>query len=199
MKKMQGKAPSLLPLVPMAITTCWPLLVAVVTMVFMLLGCPSTPVSPTPDADASAVDGGHYDCASWCANATSMMCASAVPSEHGATCLDVCTNVQSGPAPFDLACRSTATSCAMADGCENNEQSKLLDRVVMDSGMKALPAPTCAEWCKHASVLHCAAALPTPKGSSCIEVCRNVQTGPLRWNLVCKIQATSCVLADKCQ
>lgn len=93
-------------------------------------GCPSTPVPnppPGPDADAApdipdipgdADAASNATCSSWCKHAAALKCPSAAPTKAGATCVEVCTNVQSGPVKFNLRCRSTAKTCALADSCE---------------------------------------------------------------------------------
>lgn len=60
--------------------------------------------------------------------------------------------------------------------------------------------PTCADACQRLDQLGCDAAKPTPRGHSCLEVCRNVQeSGIVTWDLRCLVSATSCTVADRCQ
>lgn len=89
------------------------------SLVAMLAGCPKDAVLPTPDADSGDADAAvAATCSNWCKHATSMTCAASAPTKAGASCVDVCTNVQTGSAPFNLRCRVSATSCAAADACE---------------------------------------------------------------------------------
>lgn len=161
-------------------------------IVAFFVACTPTPVNPTPDADASAIDAsptpfGTYDCESWCYHATVLSCSAAATTEHGATCIEVCKNTLDGPVPFNVQCRTLASSCAQADLCEND----LLQA-------KVAPA-TCAAWCAHAQALKCPAAQRTPKGAPCTDVCNNVMTGPARFNLRCRVSARTCALADGCE
>lgn len=60
--------------------------------------------------------------------------------------------------------------------------------------------PTCATACARAAELGCPHAKPTPKGATCVEVCKNVQSsGFLRWDLRCRSIAASCAAADECE
>lgn len=168
----------------------------------MLLGCPNTPVNPTPDADASgidaAIDSGSsatFDCASWCAHASDMKCQAAIPTEHGASCVDVCKNTLDGPMPFAVQCRSLASSCAAADECENGPSLARRRRPPMADASIV----TCADWCTHAADMKCPEARATPKGALCIEVCNNVQSGPAPFNLKCRTAAKTCAAADSCE
>lgn len=68
---------------------------------------------------------------------------------------------------------------------------------VEDLDADVAPA-TCSNWCKRASVLNCSAARPTRGGATCVDVCNNVQTGPVKWNLRCRISAKTCAAADVC-
>ena len=72
---------------------------------------PPPPPDPTPYPDAS--------CASWCTHAAALHCDAAKTTPHGATCEDVCSNVQkSGVVAWDLKCRTSAKTCESADLCE---------------------------------------------------------------------------------
>ena len=74
---------------------------------------------------ALAPDGGIGDaarpstCAGWCSNAAALRCPSGKPTPLGATCVQVCTNVQTGPAKWNLKCRAAAKTCKAADACEH--------------------------------------------------------------------------------
>jgi hypothetical protein len=57
-------------------------------------------------------------CSAWCARATTLKCPAAKPTPGGASCVDVCTNANSGPAKWNLKCRVAAKTCAAADACE---------------------------------------------------------------------------------
>lgn len=155
----------------------------------LLVGCPPAPVPPTPSSDAGAVDAaGVHDCEAWCAHAADLKCPAALPTEHGASCVDVCVNMQASPVSFDLKCRTLAPSCAAADECE------------ADKPFAEHAAPsTCALWCAHALGLGCPAGRKTPAGSPCVDVCNNVMSGPAKFNLKCRIAAKTCAAADACE
>lgn len=73
---------------------------------FFFTGC------PTPQPSSAT-------CATVCANMVKLSCPSAKPTAKGATCEQVCNNVQnSGAIKWDLTCRSKALTCAAADLCE---------------------------------------------------------------------------------
>ncbi len=79
-------------------------------------GCPPAPPPVTPDAsDAAAAPG---TCAAVCQNGRRLGCPFAQPTPQGASCEEVCSNVQgTGIATWDLGCRSAASSCAAIDAC----------------------------------------------------------------------------------
>lgn len=85
--------------------------------------CPPVPVPPpSPDPDASIDDpdaAASSTCAAWCKHAAALHCDAAKPTRAGASCADVCVNVQTGPAKLNLRCRIAAKTCAAADVCEN--------------------------------------------------------------------------------
>ncbi len=92
-----------------------------------LFACPPAPVPPpNPDADSGAdalapdpeLDASAATCATWCTHATKLGCPAGLPTPKGAPCTDVCANMQSGPAPLKLKCRTGAKTCALADACE---------------------------------------------------------------------------------
>lgn len=58
-------------------------------------------------------------CETACDRARVLNCAYAHPTAAGASCVEVCENVQtSGFLKWDLGCRSVAASCAAIDACE---------------------------------------------------------------------------------
>ena len=60
------------------------------------------------------------------------------------------------------------------------------------------PGPTCADLCAHYVALNCPAGQPTPTGIPCQTICENVQDGPQKMDLVCRVAATTCDAADAC-
>lgn len=100
-------------------------LLAFMTIALSLTACPKEPVPPTPGTDAGpepdTPDASLLTCADWCKHAEELHCAAAKDTPAGAHCVDVCTNFQSGPAPFDLRCRVGAKTCTAADNCENKK------------------------------------------------------------------------------
>lgn len=74
--------------------------------------CSAVPApSPKPEPKAT--------CADVCARGVGLGCAFALPTEGGATCVEVCNNVQSsGIIEWDLECRASAASCEAVDLCE---------------------------------------------------------------------------------
>lgn len=138
-----------------------------------------------------------------------MRCPAALPTASGASCADVCANTLDGPAPFKVACRSVAPSCVAADACEDaatvsSETTLVLVGKTPEAGpaasaRQAAASPSCATWCAHAKALGCPASLPTLKGASCVEVCSNVQKGPVPWDLRCRAEAKTCATADACE
>lgn len=93
-----------------------------------LAGCPKpspTPVPPVPPMpNPYVVDAGEpptveYTCADMCSHLFDLKCPGAEPTASGATCLEVCQNVQSsGVVAFNLRCRVNARTCAAADACK---------------------------------------------------------------------------------
>lgn len=66
------------------------------------------------------------------------------------------------------------------------------------------PAPpgtaTCAAYCEVGDRLGCSYAQPTPQGTSCIQVCRDVQeSGITTLNLDCAVTQTDCASIDRCE
>lgn len=59
---------------------------------------------------------------------------------------------------------------------------------------------TCAQWCQHATALHCEAAKPTTLGASCEDVCNHFAASNIAtWNLKCRVAAKTCNAADNCE
>jgi hypothetical protein len=82
-------------------------------MFFLGEGCPHPAPPPVPPTPVIA------SCATVCAHETDLGCPAARSTPNGATCEDVCRNVQtSGIITWDLACRSTAPTCSAIDACE---------------------------------------------------------------------------------
>ena len=76
-------------------------------------GCPPTP-TPSPDAAA------HYSCVTVCQRGTEMGCRWADATPAGTDCYSVCANAMTfarSGIGWDLACRSTAQTCAAVDKC----------------------------------------------------------------------------------
>lgn len=70
---------------------------------------PAPPPKPLP---------GEFTCADACENLRRLGCASAAPTPHGATCVEVCENASASPAPLPVACIVRADSCPQAEACE---------------------------------------------------------------------------------
>lgn len=96
-----------------------------------IAGCPKpspTPIPPTPpynppnpySSDSAVPDPARqYTCADVCKHGFDLNCPWAQPTPNGATCLDVCNNIQtSGVITWNLACKSTQPSCAAIDACK---------------------------------------------------------------------------------
>jgi hypothetical protein len=79
-------------------------------------GCPPPAPPVTPDAKDAATPG---TCGGVCANGRRLGCAFAQNTPQGASCEDVCNNLErSGVTSWDLSCRSVARSCAEVDQCQ---------------------------------------------------------------------------------
>lgn len=80
--------------------------------VVLLLGCGEIKPIPTPPA-------GPYSCETACERGADLGCAYAAPTPAGASCGEVCRNVQSsGFLRWDLECRTLAPSCEAVDNCD---------------------------------------------------------------------------------
>lgn len=73
---------------------------------------------PPPNTPVPGLDG-PATCADVCANGNELGCPFAQKTPAGATCETVCANNQAaGIAPWNLGCRTSATSCAAIDACQ---------------------------------------------------------------------------------
>lgn len=99
---------------------------AIVSAAFLFVtACPG-PVAPTPSTDAghdaAEDDARAATCANWCKHATALRCEAAKPTPKGVSCTVVCINLQdSGVVVWNLRCRISASTCALADECENGK------------------------------------------------------------------------------
>lgn len=83
--------------------------VAGAVLLMALAGCRPPPPTPLPGAT----------CADMCRHLAELRCPGAGQTPEGSTCVEVCTSIlETGLVTFDLACRSSAASCAAADRCE---------------------------------------------------------------------------------
>lgn len=74
--------------------------------------CP--PPKPPPPPPGAAT------CQDVCRHYTELGCEAARPTAEGASCAEVCHNVQdSTVVRWDLDCRARAVTCAAADACES--------------------------------------------------------------------------------
>ncbi|MBV9074163.1 MAG: hypothetical protein JOZ10_11055 [Acidobacteria bacterium] len=84
-------------------------------LLLLLAACPKPTPGPTP---VPAATDAAPTCASVCQHMAELGCPAAQPTPHGASCEDVCANLQaSGSAAYNLPCMLRATSCAAIDGC----------------------------------------------------------------------------------
>jgi hypothetical protein len=91
----------------------------------VLGACPPTPAPdpvPSPEPDPvmppMPLPPSGATCDTACAHATEMHCDWSQPTPNGATCTDVCKASQDFGDRWDLACRTAAASCGMAEACE---------------------------------------------------------------------------------
>lgn len=62
------------------------------------------------------------ECPHLCDHMLIMNCPGAKTTPKGATCVEICTNVQnSGVISWDMQCRLTAATCAAMDECERGK------------------------------------------------------------------------------
>ena len=79
-----------------------------------LAGCPD-PKVPDPPVDP---DGGTATtCDAVCAHWSDLGCEEAKPTPDGASCVEVCENLQEGNLKDDLECQAAVTSCEQIDDC----------------------------------------------------------------------------------
>jgi len=89
-------------------------LLVVLLLALALGGCPHPLPAPGPGVEAGAAS-----CESVCAHEAELGCDAARPTGKGASCVEVCLNVQSSTVvKWNLACRAHAPSCAEIDRCE---------------------------------------------------------------------------------
>lgn len=93
-------------------------LIAIGYVLLYFNGCSPAP-QPQPPPPQPLPEGGVATCSSYCENAANLGCAFSAPTPEGTTCEQVCGNVQgSGVISWNLACRTTAATCAAIDQCE---------------------------------------------------------------------------------
>lgn len=92
-------------------------LVFLMCLEFCAGGCAHLPgPAPVPHPGAT--------CESVCAHEAQLGCDAAKPTAHGASCVEICTNVElSGLARFDLPCMDAAPTCAAVDDCSAAPQN----------------------------------------------------------------------------
>jgi hypothetical protein len=89
-------------------------LLAALVLAAGLAGCPPKP-PPPPEKPGPA---GGPGCDVGCARLAELGCDAAKPTPQGASCIEVCQNVQaSGITSWDIPCMQRATSCPEADKC----------------------------------------------------------------------------------
>ncbi len=82
---------------------------------------------------------------------------------------------------------------------------------VSGTGCNHNPSPTpalgldggdpCSAVCARGRALGCSWTAPTPQGFTCETVCINANdpSGPVRWDIACRISAPSCDAEARCQ
>lgn len=84
----------------------------------LFVGCPKPGPGPVPPPPPPVLDG-PATCADVCRRAIELGCAGSTPTPEGASCLEVCLNLQeSGVASWNLMCRARAATCSEAEACE---------------------------------------------------------------------------------
>ena len=84
-------------------------------LALVIFGCGTGPQPvPTPAPDAAS----PYSCTTVCQRGAAMGCSWVAMTPNGATCADVCSNALAFGLPWDMACRSTAATCAAVDQCQ---------------------------------------------------------------------------------
>lgn len=85
--------------------------VIVGAVVILLGGCATVPTPPPPPLGAPSCD-------TACERLEQLHCPSAKPTPAGASCVQVCTNIEdSGYVEYGVACVTNAESCDKADHC----------------------------------------------------------------------------------
>ncbi len=80
-----------------------------------LAACPKPIPNPEPEPE---LDGAApATCESVCAHWTDLGCKEAQPTPDGASCVEVCENIQQSNLKDDLECQVAVTSCDQIDGC----------------------------------------------------------------------------------
>lgn len=85
----------------------------------ILAACTPPPEPLNPDLPSKRPEAGsHDDCTAACAHLAELGCEEARPTPAGATCVQVCDNVeQSGATTLDVACVERAPTCEAVDEC----------------------------------------------------------------------------------
>lgn len=70
-----------------------------------------------------------------------------------------------------------------------------------DAADAAALLPTCEGVCDRGRALGCSWARPTASGATCEIVCSNANdpSGPIRWDLSCRVRIATCDDAARCQ
>ena len=99
------------------------------TLIFVgtlgIIACchPHEPVTPTPGGDGGAPPDAasrNPTCALFCGHMRELGCVQGKPTPKGASCEEVCLNVQQSEfAKLDLRCGYDARTCEAATACEN--------------------------------------------------------------------------------
>jgi hypothetical protein len=75
-----------------------------------LVGCPKP--QPQPQHPETPVD-----CATACAAASDMHCSIGERTKGGGECIDVCRNADDNGFPWNVACMTSAKTCAVLESC----------------------------------------------------------------------------------
>lgn len=94
--------------------------VLLAALMLLALGChPLPPPAPIPPPDPTDPWDSRITCADVCRHEADLGCEAARPTAAGASCVEVCGNVQaSGVVRWALGCRARAATCAAIDRCE---------------------------------------------------------------------------------
>lgn len=89
-------------------------------LALLLVACGPNPGPQPPRPAAPDAGPGVVSCAAYCEHAAALGCEQGKPTPKGASCMQVCDNVQtSGFGQLDLRCGYSATTCAAIDACEH--------------------------------------------------------------------------------